>query len=467
MFGLWKTKAKVGKANEVGDDIVSKPIQRRPLTSSYSNVSGGKIMGLRDVDLDTLFSLTPIKLLKPDTHLFKRGDSVQAIHLVVKGEVELQAGTGATVIKVSAGDWIGSLDFGSSGPYPWSAVARGPASVLTISREVFDEIGISENLGLRLLTQMYLREQCRMPLLTKRSEELEARNQTLEEALYHSQVAADTRFSRSETVGQVIQKVVRLPVSSATLLHKLFDENSTHAEVVELVKSDPSLASTLLKAINSPLYALQHEIDNVDHAVTLLGFDGVHQLVLSESLRKSLPETPRFQEIYHRALETSRLAFAVAQSTGMGPPAELSTIGLLHELGNVVLELLKSQNTRLEGLLATMDSAGLGAELLRAWNLPERLCKTVEFQRYPEFSLPKNVPIDVLKSVAILYMANRFQRRIQADANNEGDPFVREYLDVLGLTGVSETSFFAQQVKPKLLAHKQTLPRNFANTLSS
>ncbi|MFO8004933.1 MAG: HDOD domain-containing protein [Thioalkalivibrio sp.] len=421
--------------------------------------------GLRDVDLATLYSMAPIKVLEPDTLLFTAGERIRAIHLLIKGAVELQDGTGATLMEVGAGDWIGNLDFGVSGPHYCSAVARGPASVLSLDREIYD--GLGDELRLRLLAQLHTQEHGRMFRLTARGGALQERNQALVQALFRSRAAADSGFSRSEAVRQVIQKVPRLPVSTATLLGKLFDEKSTHAEVVELVKSDPSLTSTLLKAINSPLYGLQHKIDNVNHAVTLLGFDGVHQLVLSESLRKSLPETPRFLEIYHRALDTSQLAFASAQATGIGHPAELSTIGLLHEVGSVVLELLKTQNPRLEGLLATMDSAGLGAELLRAWNLPERLCKTIEFRHYPEFALPEHVPTDVVKNVALLHLAHRFQRRIHAGPGSEHGPFVEEYMAALGLAGISETDLFEQRVKPRLLARAQTLPRTLAAALAS
>ena len=52
---------------------------------------------------------------------------------------------------------------------------------------------------------------------------------------------------------------------------------------------------------------------------------------------------------------------------------ELFLAGLLHDLGKVVLELLKEQNPNLGFLLQSLDSAKLGSVLLRQWkilNLP-------------------------------------------------------------------------------------------------
>lgn len=428
-------------------------------------VSPGIGEGLREADLGTLYNVVPIRMLEPDTVLFNAGGPVGAIYLLIKGEIGLQDKAGEILMDVRAGEWFGDLDFDAHRSHYCSAVARGSASILAIDRAIWD--GLGDELQLRLLAQNHKQEHPRMLQLTARNSGLNARNRALVNALYRSRASADTGFSRSEAVRQVIQKVPRLPVSTATLLGKLFDEKSTQTEVVELVKADPSLTLTLLKAINSPLYGLEHKIDNVNHAVTLMGFDGVHQLVLAESMRKSLPETPRFLEIYHRALETSQLAFAIAQVTRVGQPAELGTIGLLHEVGSVVLELLKAQNPRLEGLLATLDSAGLGAELLRAWNLPERLCKTIEFWHYPEFALPEHVPVDVVKNVALLHLARRFHRCIHEGPGSEDGPFVEAYLAELGLADVSETDLLHQRVKPRLLARAQTLPRTLVAALSA
>lgn len=470
MFGFWRKRgaAVAGAGEQARPVAVADPAavsSRSAHVPPRGHTTGsGASASLRDSDLATLCSLVPIRVLDAGDVLLRAGDRDPAIHLLIKGEVVLQDGAGATLLEVGSGDSIGGLDSDAAEAALFSAIARGPASVLSLSREAFD--GLDEGIRLRLLSRRQLQQQALMQRLAARDRDLSSRNQALVDALYRSRQATDTGFSRSEAVGEVIRKVPRLPVSTATLLAKLFDERTTHAEVVDLVKSDPSLTSTLLKAVNSPLYSLQHKIDNVNHAVTLLGFDAVHQLIMSESMRKSLPETPRFLEIYQRSLETSQLAFATAQAVGVGRPAEVSTIGLLREIGSVVLELLKSQNPRLQGLLATMDSAGLGAELLRAWNLPEGLCRSVQFQHYPEFALPEHVPGDVRENVALLHLASRFRDRIHAGDGGKNGPFPDEYLAALGLTGVGEDDLFQQKVKPRLMARPQALPKSLAAALA-
>jgi HD-like signal output (HDOD) protein len=420
---------------------------------------------LRETDLAALYGLAKTRVLEGGAFLWAPEDRGGTVHMLIKGEITLQDGSGESLMRTVPGNWIGHLDDTVPGAHCCSAVAMKPASVLSLDRETYD--GLDRELKLRVLTQIQTHGNALLHALAARNDALNARNRVLLDALYRSRQRLDVDLSRTETVQQIIRKVPRLPVSTATLLGKLFDEHSTNAEVVELVKSDPSLTAALLKAINSPLYGLNHKITHINHAVTLLGFDGVHQLVLAESMRKSLPETPRFQKTHQRAVETSPIAFAAAQATGIRHPAEVSTIALLHEIGTVVLELLKTANPHLEVALATVDSASMGAELLRAWNLPEPLCRSIELQHLPEFALPEHLPENLRKNVALLYLANRLHDRIHGHDDQMQWPFATEYLGVLGVTGMDEWDFFQQKVRPALLARVKTLPNSLVKALSA
>lgn len=473
MFGFWRKKrsptlpiyreSSHRGGSEPRADPGSRPAPRATTRPPGAVEDSDIEEGLRETDLATLYGLSKVNVLEAGTVLLGPEDRGGAVHMLVKGEVALQDGTGKMVMQHAAGTWFGQLGAAESGTPGCSAVATQPASVLSLDRATYD--GLDGDLRLRVLTQVQTHRDAVVHALAARIDGLNARNRVFMDALYRSRQPADADLSKTETVRQIIQKVPRLPVSTATLLGKLFDERSTNAEVVELVKSDPSLTAALLKAINSPLYGLSHKVTHINHAVTLLGFDGVHQLVLSESLRKSLPETPRFQDTHRRAVETSQLAFAAAQATGTRHPAEVSTIALLHEIGSVVLELLKTANPHLEMVLATVDSTGMGAELLRAWNLPEALCQSIELQHLPAFLLPEHVPEEVRKNVALLYLANRFHDRVHGREGRMPWPFAPEYLAALGITGMDESAFFHQKVRPALLGRVKTLPRSLAEAL--
>lgn len=473
MFGFWKRRV-AARDEPAADTAVERvggsrhspqegPLPRVPASAGPTPRTSAFDV-LRDADLAAFYGAGQVQVLDPGQALFRVGDAPAALYLLAKGEILHEDEAGEPFRRHTAGDWIGDLDFNAGEPHSGSATAVDVASVLRLDRAAYDTL--EDGLRLRLVTQLQNGHRAGLIELRTRTARLARQNQALAEALFQARTDTDTGFSRSEVVQEVIRKVPRLPVSTTTLLARLFDERTTSSEVVELVKSDPSLTSNLLKAVNSPLYGLQHKIDNLNHAVTLLGFDAVHQVVLSESMRRTLPETPAFLEIYQRSLEVSHLAFTLAQVTGRGRPAEISTIGLLSEIGSVVLELLKTQNPKLRELLANIDAAGLGAELLRAWNLPERLCRSIEFRRHPEFARPARVPADVLDQVALLHLAQRLFLRLHALSDAEG-LFTRDYLAALGQGEIGETELLRERVVPKLLTREKTLPRSLAAALSS
>jgi len=473
MFGFWKKKAATAPIGSLPTQGASAVRAERPRPVHPTHATGSAPLGgaaqsgvLRDTNLAALYNLGTINVLKPESVLFGVEAPMSRIHLVVKGEIALRDRAGNTLTRATSGHWIGDLGGEESRAHACSAIALTPASVLSLDQRTYDALG--HELKLRVLTQVQARQHALTRALAERNEALHARARALEEALYHSGQATGSDLSKTETVRQIIQKVPRLPVSTTTMLAKLFDEGSTNTEIVELVKTDPSLTSTLLRAINSPVYGLQHEITSVSHVVTLLGFEGVHQVILAESMRKSLPEAPQFQETHQRALETSHIAFAAAQATGNGNPAEVATIGLLHDIGTVVLEFLKTENPHLDVILAAANSAGMGAELLRSWNLPEQLCRSIELQHYPGFAPPAQVPDNLLKSVTLLYLSKRMRDHVH---NNQKDmakwPFAEDYLRTLGIGETDERSFFRQRVRPALLRRLKVLPKSFAETLSA
>jgi len=422
--------------------------------------------GLRDADFAAIYAAGNIRVLEPGATLFRAGEKADLLYLLLKGKVALQGDTGVgTVVLADAGDWVGDLDFHTAEPYLNSAVAMSSASILALDRATYGSL--DDRLKLRLVRHQQKAHRSRLSELSAWTGAIKRRNQALVEALYRLRIAGDTGFAKSDTVQGVIQKVPRLPVSTTTLLSKLFDERTTLNEVVELVKSDPSLAGILLKAINSPLYGLESKIDNVNRAVTQLGFDAVYQLIMSESMRKSLPETPQFLEIYNRSLETSHLAFTISQVTWRGNPVELFTIGLLNEIGSVVLELLKNQNPKLQRLLMTIDPAGLGAELLRTWKLPENLCKSIEYRHYPDFALPLHVPHDVLENVALLHLADCFYQRLHNSAEGREGLFTDGYIAALKLGDLRDPELLYQRVLANLRSRLSSLPRSLMAALTT
>jgi len=461
MLGLFQKKTAsalaVAKRDVVGESLV----QAATTPAQVDKVD--PFANLFPSDLSQLYQSGEVRTVPAGACLFAADDLPKTSCIIIKGEAALLDASRKTVERLQPGDWLRMEDIGPDRSVQCSVTTVTDCTVVMLSAQALDSL--DESFRLRLVTQLETNQRQKLRHHVDRSYRLVQQNHLLAEALFEARDKGRREFAQSEVVRQMIHRVPRLPVATAKLLVKLYDEKTTQIEVVELVKNEPSLTGMLLKVINSPVFALQHKISNVGHVVTLLGFESVYQLILSESIRKSLPETEEFLKIYHRALERAQIAFSLALNVGAERPSEISTAGLLADIGRVVLELLKSQNVRLVDLLSIIDTASLGAQLLRSWNLPEELCQAVEYARHPEFAAPARMPQRILVPVALLFFADRAWYRLRNEPDPVVSPYTEAYLQVLG---VPQT--FDQLLRDRLLPHLRgriaQLPRSLALMLS-
>jgi len=68
-----------------------------------------------------------------------------------------------------------------------------------------------------------------------------------------------------------------------------------------------------------------------------------------------LPDTPVFREIYNHSIVISYIARELPQELKVGNPRLLSTIGLLHEIGNTLLCLLKEGSISEKLVIISID----------------------------------------------------------------------------------------------------------------
>jgi HD-like signal output (HDOD) protein len=396
--------------------------------------------------------LKPVAL-NPDETLFLQDSPVDAWYFVTKGVLSSESGD---VLQV--GDWVTDVAFTAGAKHLHSIKALEASALFSLSldkvRGLPDNLRcyLSEGLASRLLDQQR-QEQTRVQSQAQQ-------NQALKNILYTTSADQMDSFVKSETARQLLAKVPRLPVSSQQLLIRLLDEKSTQTEVVDLIRQDPSLTSILLKTINSSAYGFQSKISDINHAISLLGFDSVYQVVMSESIQQSLPDTEFFRSINRASLEISHLAFCLSQLVQVGKPAEFATIGLMSHIGEVVVEIFKAQSPRLASLFAYIDAPAMGAELLKTWGLPEVIYQPISVKNYPQFAEPDRVPEALQKTLAVLYIANVSRDRLYKKSDHTPTVFLHEYMALLGFSDQTLDEMIQKLLKPALLRRKLGLPKS-------
>ena len=74
------------------------------------------------------------------------------------------------------------------------------------------------------------------------------------------------------------------------LMHRIRDPEISAIDIAEILELDPGLSVKLLKLANSAAYTPRHEIRSVSQAVALVGLSQLESLVMTATLRKSVPK---------------------------------------------------------------------------------------------------------------------------------------------------------------------------------
>ena len=155
----------------------------------------------------------------------------------------------------------------------------------------------------------------------------------------------------------------------------------------------------------------------------------------------------------------SHISFALSQETRIGKPVQLATIGLMHNLGQIVILLLKKQNPKLAMFVDSLDRAQIGGLLLKSWNLPDVVWKSIEFQFFPEFSPPNNIPEEIRDNVTVLYISHLCYEIYQGKSEKElPTTFLDEYKQLLSLEKYSVVDIAYRHVLPSLGKKINSLP---------
>lgn len=104
----------------------------------------------------------------------------------------------------------------------------------------------------------------------------------------------------------------------------------------DLIESDMSLASALLRTVNSSLFVLSGRVQTVREAITYLGMREVSGLALQHGLRAAFPQAPELDLLWQRAAARGELMGVLAQALGFDAWAAHSA-GLFEECGKALL----------------------------------------------------------------------------------------------------------------------------------
>lgn len=229
----------------------------------------------------------------------------------------------------------------------------------------------------------------------------------------------DARTLRSSL--ETIDKLPTIPPVLKRLLDLIEDPKTSLNEIGNFIAKDPSLASTVLKAINSPVYGFPGRISTTSQALILLGLNFVKGLLLSITVFEIMQKI--MAGLREHSVGCAITARIISRKKSVDCFEEIAVAALLHDIGKVVLALkfpseykkiIREATERGTFIFdAEKDHFGVdhcvaGAWLLEKWQFPRTLIEVVECHHKPRFSKNAALQTSIVHMADVLVRAKGF-----------------------------------------------------------
>lgn len=257
---------------------------------------------------------------------------------------------------------------------------------------------------------------------------------------------------------ELIQTQEDLPAPKATYgqLISLIEADASTEEISKVIEADQAVCSRVLRISNSAFYGIK--TSSIKQAITYIGLNNIKDIVLSCSIFENL-SLPKSLEAYrnmlwrHASATSYYMSALYAKILNQKMPVEAFTVGILHDIGKVVIlqkypetaiklyELMhhyqESETRALELSELGFEHEKLGGFLLEWWDFPYAI---VEAALYHHDPLNANVINKTL--VAALSIADECA---QAKIGLKSVPHYNlEVLDALGIAFNDIERFYQQ-----------------------
>ncbi|MES2128580.1 MAG: HDOD domain-containing protein [Pseudomonadota bacterium] len=187
--------------------------------------------------------------------------------------------------------------------------------------------------------------------------------------------------------------VRRMPGLIPQLLQSLRSDSFSGAQLSRTISSDVVLVAAVLRLANCSFKGTGNSITSIEHAVMLIGQEGLRQLITSVAFRPIIDVNsgmytrtmaPRIWDRSERCAVANRL-----QADALGiDPFEAFLAGVVQNVGLIVTLRIMDQAAKGERVLGSemfcvrlvRDARLLSCSIGREWNFPENVTRAIEEQ---------------------------------------------------------------------------------------
>lgn len=191
-----------------------------------------------------------------------------------------------------------------------------------------------------------------------------------------------------------------LPHVLVELMRVCQDHDASFQDIAAVIAKDAVISSQLISVANSSYYSRQGSVQTIERALLLLGIDALKTMVITASVQQMCSgcqsvSPSYFKSFWRHSLRCGLIARALSRLTGFASPEEAYLIGLLHNIGELLLAvnhsddypamLLQSdrdQNEQ-ESVQYQVNHCQLGRGLAEQWGLNRFAADAIAYHHAP------------------------------------------------------------------------------------
>ncbi|MDR2870718.1 MAG: HDOD domain-containing protein [Deferribacteraceae bacterium] len=212
-------------------------------------------------------------------------------------------------------------------------------------------------------------------------------------------------------------------------------------DVSREIRKDQGISGRVIRMVNSSFFGLRQQVNSIDRAIVLLGFQAIKSLALAASAgsyynKQFAMYNSTGPVLWQHAYTTALIAEMLASELGMDTDS-LYLAGLFHDIGKTIMvdflvqEVASAEDERRQ---LGIDHAEVAWLVVRRWKLSEDICTAIRHHHMRSTGEPD--------ASMLLHYANLLAKVITAD--NSELSLMYEVADKLRLTNEGRVQIMAR-----------------------
>lgn len=217
-------------------------------------------------------------------------------------------------------------------------------------------------------------------------------------------------------------------------------ESLTAKSLSEIIARDPALTSKVLKLANSAYYGLIKQVNTLDRAVTVLGFNTIKSLALTVAVynffKSDLGKSVDIKGLWFHSLGCAVASKALISMSDPKLGEQAFVAGIIHDIGTIaiahylpedmaeiirLLHDLQSPRIEIEKDILGFTHQRIGGLLADQWNFPDEYIEAIKYHHGPFPSKIDDNPVSG-QLIRAVYIGNQLAKVMRF--GNSIDPTV-------------------------------------------